>query len=332
MEIRQVYTGSAPGAGIYSFPITLPNNPLKWLNCYVIKAPAGGRNLLIDTGFNISICKQELEAGIAALALRPEDTDVFLTHVHSDHVGNAHALEEKGYRLLMSRIDLDLLRRNNWDERYRQVLREGMPEEIGAAVFINNPAQNYASEPFQAREVEDGQVLRYGEHTLRCVLTPGHSPGHMCLYDQQRQILFTGDHVLFDITPNITSQGLGSDSLGCYLDSLRAVRKLAVALPLPAHRNVGELSFYERIDALLLHHERRLAEAERIVLENPGIDAYTVAGQMQWRIRARNWAEFPPGQKWFAMGEALAHLDYLVLRGKVLRQELPDDSIRYTHI
>ena len=37
---------------IYVFPIVLPDNPLKWLNCYAIKGRAGERSLLIDSGFN----------------------------------------------------------------------------------------------------------------------------------------------------------------------------------------------------------------------------------------------------------------------------------------
>ena len=69
-----------PADGIAAFPITLPNNPLKWLNCYVILSNKNTKNLLIDTGFNMPQCQQELLVGMQRLNLTPENTDVFMTH------------------------------------------------------------------------------------------------------------------------------------------------------------------------------------------------------------------------------------------------------------
>ena len=76
----------------------------------------------------------------------------------------------------------------------------------------------------------------------------------------------------------------------------------------------------ERVKALREHHERRIAEALRIVTENPGLTPYEIAGRMQWKIRSRSWEEFPLAQKFFAVGETVAHLDYLRLRGKVVHE------------
>ena len=77
----------------------------------------------------------------------------------------------------------------------------------------------------------------------------------------------------------------------------------------------------QRIDALFKHHRERLDETEHIVQARPGQTAYHIAGQMTWAIRSKNWEEFPPGQKWFAMGEALAHLDLLREEGRIQRVE-----------
>ena len=76
----------------------------------------------------------------------------------------------------------------------------------------------------------------------------------------------------------------------------------------------------ERIEALLAHHERRLAETEALLAEHPGMTAYETAGKMRWKIRAASWEEFPPSQKWFAVGECMAHLDYLRLRSRIRRE------------
>ena len=87
---------------------------------------------------------------------------------------------------------------------------------------------------------------------------------------------------------------------------------------LPGHRKTGD--YAARIEALLAHHERRLAETEALLAEHPGMTAYETAGKMRWKIRAASWEEFPPSQKWFAVGECMAHLDYLRLHGRIRRE------------
>ena len=129
--------------------------------------------------------------------------------------------------------------------------------------------------------------------------------------------MFTGDHVLFDITPNITEWEGVEDSLGDYLESLLRVRNYPVELALPGHRHSG--NYQERIGEIIAHHGRRLADTERIIREHPGLTGYEIAGLMKWKIRARSWEEFPATQKWFAVGECFSHLDYLRKRGIIRR-------------
>ena len=138
--------------------------------------------------------------------------------------------------------------------------------------------------------------------------------------------MFSGDHILFDITPNITEWSGVEDSLGNYIESLKRAKTYDVKLTLPGHRKTGDYS--ERIDKLLLHHERRIAEAFGILKENPGMVAYDIAGKMTWKIKANSWDEFPIVQKWFAVGECLSHLDHLRKNGKV-RKELENGLWRY---
>ncbi len=120
--------------------------------------------------------------------------------------------------------------------------------------------------------------------------------------------MFTGDHVLFDITPYITSWVGVENSLGDYMNSLRAIRSYDVKLALPGHRATGD--FHARIDALLRHHAARLAECMDVVRARPGLTVYEIASFMTWKIRAVSWETFPDNQKWFAVGECMSHLDY----------------------
>ena len=308
---------------LFSFSIPLPENPLKWLNCYVIK---GGkdRDLLIDTGFRRDECREALLSGMRELKLKPETTDVFLTHLHSDHSGNAATLQKMGCRLLMGKRDYGIISGKigtGWHGLKERMLQEGMPAEVLDMVFHNNPAVLYAPEHFSAETVSEGDVLSHGNYELHVLNMAGHTPGQLCLYEPGKKIMFTADHVLFDITPNICYWQTMQDALGVYLDNLKKMNAYDVELALPAHRNTGNLTLQQRIGSLIRHHEARLAETNRIIKENPGSTGYEIAGRMTWKIRARNWEEFPPGQKWFAMGEAFAHLDYLLYRG----------SIRYEH-
>ena len=129
--------------------------------------------------------------------------------------------------------------------------------------------------------------------------------------------MFTADHILYDITPNITMWPNMDNSLGTYLESLKRFAQYPVKMTLPGHREAGD--YFARIDALLAHHAQRVDESESIVCQRPGQTCYEIAGQMTWAIRAINWQEFPLIQKCFATGEALAHLDYLCAQGRLFR-------------
>lgn len=309
--------------GLWTFPIALPDNPLRCLNCYAVKDPSGGRELLVDTGFYRPECLDDLMHGIEFLHLRPENTDVFLTHLHPDHVGNAAYLERLGFSIVMGALDYDLHSMGpdvRWAENMNLLCAEGLSPDMFNRMRKNDSSVVYTSGMFKARKVYNGDRLQYGDFSFECMLTPGHSPGHMCLYAQESGVLLLGDHVLFDITPNICAWTCMYDSLGTYMESLRRTRNIDVKLALPAHRANETCDLAGRIDTLLAHHERRLDDACRIIAENPGLNAYEIAQHMRWKVHAGNWLEFPPNQQFFAHSETVAHLDRLVREGRIERR------------
>lgn len=308
---------------VFSIQVDLPQNPLRFLNVYVIMTPE--QNLLIDTGFNRQECSAALWSGIRELGLDLNKTSVFLTHLHSDHTGLAGEFVEQGCPIYMGRIDYRYLegtiQGKNFsiaEERFRQ---EGFPEEELALQGEGNQARKYSvKHMFPANLVDDGAVLTLGDWSIQCIHTPGHTPGHMVLYLPKGQVLFSGDHILFDITPNISVWNEVPRSLEDYLNSLEKIRALPVQAAFPAHRH-GEADVYQRIDALREHHKERLMEIRRAVEAHPGAAAYQIAGQITWSAQGLGWEKFPPNQKWFAMGETLAHLRYLCDHGQVVRTE-----------
>ena len=135
----------------------------------------------------------------------------------------------------------------------------------------------------------------------------------------ERSSLLSGDHILIDITPNITNWADLENALKSYLTNLMKVYDLEVDFVLPGHRNLIR-DHRKRIDELQEHHRDRLAEVLAALKEGEKT-AWQIAPHISWDINVRSWEEFPPVQKWFALGETLAHIDYLVAEGKIDKRE-----------
>lgn len=314
-------------SGIYQILVPLPGNPLKEVNCYLIRGRE--RNLLVDTGFRRQECWDALQQGLRRLGVSMERTDIFLTHSHADHSGLAPELICEGGRIYagvheLSRLDVPT-RTRVWSERDAYFAQEGMDTPNDP----ESPGRKYACVQYENYvPVTEGQTLWYGPYTLECLAMPGHSPGHMCLYLRRQKVLFLGDHVLFDITPNITSWMDFPDALGIYLDSLERLKQYEVALALPGHRGIHS-DLAGRIEALKAHHQDRLREILQIVRDAPGLTGYDIAGKMTWHIQCQSWEDFPTAQRSYAVGEAMAHLDYLRVRGVLARRSI-NGVFRYT--
>jgi glyoxylase-like metal-dependent hydrolase (beta-lactamase superfamily II) len=149
----------------------------------------------------------------------------------------------------------------------------------------------------------------------------------MCLYEPDKKIFVSGDHILNDITPNILLWSDEWNPLKEYLASLDKVYKLDIELVLPGHRGIFR-DCKKRIQELKHHHQDRLDEIVSI-LEKGSKNAFQVASKMSWDILSDSWDLFPVSQKWFATGEALAHLKYLKKKG-IIRSEMRKQKIVFS--
>lgn len=307
---------------LYRLMIPLPNSPLKFLNSYITKS--GDRNLIIDTGFNHPECLKSMLEGINELELDMTKTDILATHLHSDHTGLiSHIITDtskvymgKDERLVFSEL---MAREDVLFGGHEDRLRlEGYPEEELIRTRISNPARLYKpSGMFDIISLCDGDTISYGGINWEIVETPGHTSGHICLYDSDSKTMITGDNLLFDITPNIAwSKILLDNTLSSYLASLNKISRFEVDRALTGHRQ-NDGSFQGRIQELHKHHEHRLNDVLNIVGKYPYICGYDIAAKMEWSIRVKSWDDFPPGQRWFAVGEALSHINYLQNQGKL---------------
>ena len=317
---------------LYRIEVPLPRSPLKYLNAYLIKAK--GRFLLIDTGQNREECKRTLLSALEKLAVDLEKTDFFITHLHSDHLGLVSSLATEASKVYFTEKESYIenvtspARVKHWQLVSTIYRLSGFPEDEARRAIENHPGRRYGLKKdikFSFKKEDD--TIEIGDYLFRCIETPGHSPGHMCLYEANKKILVAGDHILFDITPNITHWPEMADSLKTYLESLEKVFALDVDLVLPGHRRLLK-DHRKRIRELQEHHQAR-ADEVLSVLEDGEKTAYQVAQYVTWDIDCNSWAEFPAAQKWFAVGETIAHLEYLEGEGKV-RRKTGADRIRFS--
>ncbi len=305
-------------AGLYRIEIPLRNSPLKALNSYVVKG--GERTLVIDTGWNREECLNAMHAGLTTLGVNLRSTDFFITHMHSDHLGLLPALRTDASSAYLSRADAD--RFNSGipiDEFARFALLNGFPEhELEATLRSHAGFRFRAKQRMDFQTLKEGDILRVGDYQFTCVETPGHSWGHMCLHEPRRKILVAGDHILGDISPNIQLWSDEWNPLKAYLSSLDKVSGLDFELVLPGHRGILR-NAQERIRELKRHHQERLEEITRI-LKKGDMNAFEVGARMTWDIVYDSWDTFPISQKWFAIGEVLAHLRYLDEEGIIQKK------------
>jgi glyoxylase-like metal-dependent hydrolase (beta-lactamase superfamily II) len=323
--IREVFPS------LFQIEVPLPHNPLGHLNSYLIKS--GGKAFLIDTGLNFpqsfqSLCQSLSETGTDPQML----TDILLTHFHVDHVGLIPRLKEvsKGVKLWIHSVEADLSKLMVGDfENYTRSMANflkvnGAPTSIAMNLQKFHPAfftpKAYEELAMAALQLDEGQEITVGDFCFHVLWTPGHSPGHICLYEPNLKALISGDHVLPTITPHVSQFLEGTDPLEDYLKSLERVEKLDVEVVLPAHESAFT-NLRERIKQLRSHHKQRLKEIVERLSSGSVSSPYTLASSVHWNVNYKSWDDFPPFQKYLALGETLSHLTFLEKRGVVKKLE-----------
>jgi len=299
--------------------IDIPIKALKKVNTYLIES--GGESLLIDTGMGVESLRNYINKYFGGV------DKVFVTHFHIDHIGGAPEFLRDNIEVFMSNGDIrDILLLKNDPDKYishikRIYLESGVPHDLVETMFAKHPGWwRLVDFPYLENIIglDEGDTLEIGGIEARIILTPGHTPHHACLMIEDKGIIFVGDHILEDITPNIPLIRWDTNPLKDYLLSLNKVLKLKPNIAFPGHRSIID-NVSTRVSELIRHHEARLDEVLNI-LRRGAQTAYQIASKMTWDVKFREWDEFPPSQKYFAIAEALSHLKYLSEEGRVSRE------------
>ncbi len=288
-----------------------PGTYIGHVNLYLLELEDG--KLLVDAGFRQTAA--ELVRTLGDVLGRSGLREVVLTHVHNDHTGGVRDLRaafEPEVRMHQREIEVVGFIKSVVESGGAQLRGFGLDERLRRDVL------EFFKFNLQHLSVDYGP-LRGGEEfssvggRWRVVPTPGHTPGHITLYDGGRRVLISGDHLLPNETSNVSYFPVGEyDALRSYLRSLVSTRSLGPKLVLPAHgepfRNVKE-----RIDYLFAHHRRRLAET--MAGAGKGSDLTGVARSISWS--RGHFDALESIDRWLAVLETLAHLQFLINEGFV---------------
>lgn len=310
--------------GLWSVPVPIPNNPLRYVLVYLFELDNGVA--LVDAGWNTDDAWQALNSGLEEAGGSMGDVRaVVVTHIHPDHYGLAGRVREaSGAWVGLHPADAALLQ-GRYVETDDLVARMGELLAISGVPADSRPNLAHASMEIRSLVsmaepdvlLEDDRALDLPGWDLRTIWTPGHSPGHICLYSEQHRLLLSGDHVLPRITPNISFHSQqDANPLGDYLESLARMRVLVPDEVLPAHEyRFADLG--SRLDQIERHHGERLRAIESVLASRPGASAWDITLSLEW---SRPWDEIPSFMQRAANGETLAHLVLLEERGRVRRE------------
>ncbi|WBO66627.1 MBL fold metallo-hydrolase [Streptomyces camelliae] len=319
------------GGGVRSVRVPIPDNPLGHTLVYVVETDRGP--VLIDAGWDDPGSWDTLTAGLVACGTAVTEVyGVVVTHHHPDHHGlSARVREASGAWVALHAADAAIVRRTRETRPERwfsymaaKLTAAGAPDGHVAPLRAPRPRTLPGLSPaLPDRDIVPGELLDLPGRRLRAVWTPGHTPGHVCLHlDEEHPAqlpgagrLFSGDHLLPEITPHIglyedPDDTTVTDPLGDYLDSLERIGRLTPAEVLPAHQH----AFTDapgRVRALLAHHEERLRGLLRLLAEP--LTPWQLAERMEWN---RPWEQIPYGSRNIAVSEAEAHLRRLVKQGR----------------
>lgn len=300
---------------VQSYEIPIEIRALKTASVYVINDE---KKILVDTGMRPTTEEELRKSGVNL-----EEIDlIVLTHLHIDHIGGAGAISSNyGIPVGMGKRDIALIERlkndpKGYEERFLEYFREnGVPEVMINAARDHSPIlrehKYYESLEVTEQLNESYPLSRSGN--LSILEVPGHSPGSVCIYVHDQKVLFSGDHILQRITPNISFYLEEENMLAPYLRSLQKTRDLGIEMIYPGHGEAFRNS-EDRMGQLIGHHFERISEVKEIVTE--WLSAYDVARRMKWS-KGRKMDTMNMMERNFAMGEALSHLMYLYDNGDI---------------
>lgn len=253
-------------------------------------------------------CRAFLEA-LDILAKPPEHIKLFFTHAHAFDFSLIDRYLPDAVLVFISAEEIVPTAASNpleyQNARYRN---EGYPEAVLKQWDARDEVHLLAEGAVEFLCVRDNDRIAVGAEQLKCIATPGHTSGHMCLLHEKTGWLFSGDTFLYDMLPCVGMWDESDSEIEIMLNSLQKLKGCAVLKALPAHGSI-EGEFGKRLEEMEREYYVRMLHMYRLVYDHPANSAYELC--RYFYQNSSNWNEALPQKKWHAMGEALSFLNYL---------------------
>lgn len=316
--------------GVYQIEVPMRHNPLGYTYAYLLREAA----TLIDTGVGTRDAFDSLEEQTRSADMKlTEIKRIIPTHLHRDHIGHVDTIRKlSGAKVYAHRTAIERKKESRardvdlYADTRNETKLLGGSKYLGFLRRFENSFRGRVRSLEIDEPLEDGQLLELEGSTLKVYWTPGHAREHICLHDEEKRILYAGDHVLPKITPHVSLRShLEGDPLGDYIESLEKLRGLDVETVLPAHQYVFS-DLEGRISEMHLHHRNRCEEMKKSIGDGRST-VFEISAQVSWD--SRPWPEMEFWTKRMAARETLAHLVYLRNRGE-LNEEVVKGVLYYS--
>ncbi len=299
---------------VYQIIIPTPY-PVGPVNAYLIK---NDPITLIEIGPDTPQANKVLRHMLEMLGCRIEDIKrIIVTHSHPDHCGMAEQFARaSGAAVLIHPLEESKIKgkQDFYKERMPFILETGIPAEVLKEVIGD---KDELPEPsltgVNIKLMSGGESIAFDGGELLIMHFPGHSPGHLCAYDPEQKLFFSGDFLLPHITPNPLMEpdqekpGSRLPALKQYLSGLEVMEKMNVAMVFPGHG--GAFNDYGRVIDVARQHHQEQFERIKANLQAGELNAYQLCMAIYPGLRKFGIA--------LGLSEIVAHLDFMVANGKI---------------
>lgn len=314
--IAEAITEVAPGIFRIIIPVPIPE--VGSMNSYAVVE--GERTLIIDPGMSHPGCYEAMANAIGVLGIDLRRTDFFTTHHHLDHFGAVSRFLSRSSRIYIGRLEAEFIAKVASGEveaelrAFFEML--GFPDKDPRNLVSKFYGDEYRPQrPWPFLHLDDGDVITRGRYNFTCLISPGHTIGHTCLYETGAGILISGDQ----ITAGVQFLRDRVNPLADHFRSLDRLRALDVSLTFPGHGSPIR-DHRKRIDQLRAHHQGRL-EAVYGTLSEDGKDAYEVTVALDGLLPDRDPLDaLSPAMRFIHTRHSFAYLQYLSAQGLATKQ------------
>ena len=319
---------------VYLVQVPFENISTSATNCYVIMDQ--GEALVVDTGAPSDEGAKVLSDALDELGVDRGRAKWFLTHFHLDHAGLIDRVVPEGAPLFVGGVELGEARVTRTgvflDALTRTYRQQGVAlSDATTAARLGVEQPLFDPQRLRTAFVRGGDTVTVGRYELQVVETPGHTPGHLSLFEPQSRILFGGDHALFVISPSIALFPREGDGLQAYLDSIKRVQDLHISQLFHSHGPIRP-DFEQRLDWLAQHHLKRLDEVRGIVARNPRLSGYQIIRAIRWNVPFDDWEDIPIMQRYIMLTQGIVYLKHLVDTGGIVAKDCGDGILLYESV